>query len=892
MRRPGVRGRAGARAAALALALVLGGAGSVGAQPQDARPAEEVETFEYTVRRGDTCGSLAQRFYGSWRLYDVIERFNPAEDVGEAGECGPYLSPGVVLTLPREYVGGGRAARAPTPDAEVTATVRRVQAREPAETSWRRANRGLDLFRGWRVNTLEASAAELTFRDESIVTMRENTLVIIYGGEARRARRETRRATLERGALRSRLAELRGLRVETPSAEAELAEGEAVVSVDGAGTSRVSNLEGREARVRGRAGGRVRVRPGFGSKVMPGSRPTPPRPLPPAPRWAEGAPGRFVGVSPEGATVRGGWAPVEGARAYRVEIFRRTEAGARGSIVAATEVPAEVTRFELHWLPAGTYLARASTIDGDFFESRPSRALAFRVELGRFEGGAAPGEGEGEDVLPDPTVAPEPPTVWAGTRFLPPEGLRCVLGGAEEQEVGEAADAAGGEAETAEPAVAETESGAERAAGAAEGGAGTPLVIARAGEVRCVDAEGFAAAPFGVRVEEPRVRLAAVEGAHGAEGDAEGLALVRGRAQRVELELDATRAPPEGLVLRGLGATAPLAREGGRWVATITPVEGGEDAALEVALDEDAPAIARVPVTLREPEPAGDEEADEADEARERAGERPAEPSRPPFGVAPALEALGLLDSPELLPLRDADPRGHAIWLAAGSLGRGDRGHARITLGAEVSIAERVRVGLRVPTDHRVGDEAPARRGDRDLGSSIGASLWRRGELGAGSEPALALYGELAAWWPTGVEGGSLGHVWLVPSLAFRAGLGERLRLRTRQGAVLDAKADGAMLWASAYGADVVLHRHVSAGLEVDLALGRDRARDTLVTHLGLGGGVAARFGPLTFGAQLRYAPTGDTERRVGALTAAGYVRFDLGAGPGREVAREEAGAR
>ena len=36
----------------------------------------------------------------------------------------------------------------------------------------------------WHVSTEEAASAEVTFRDESQIQMRENTLVIIYGGTA------------------------------------------------------------------------------------------------------------------------------------------------------------------------------------------------------------------------------------------------------------------------------------------------------------------------------------------------------------------------------------------------------------------------------------------------------------------------------------------------------------------------------------------------------------------------------------------------------------------------------------------------------------------------------------------------------------------------------------
>ncbi|MEM1417160.1 MAG: LysM domain-containing protein, partial [Myxococcota bacterium] len=232
--------------------------------------AQDSETFEYRVRSGDTCALIARRFYGDWRRYDVIMELNPIlREGGEYGHCGPALRPGVTLTLRRDPGAPPPRRAASSPDAELTAVRRRVQAREPEAADWQRASRGLDLFRGWRVNTLDEATAEVTFRDTSIVHMRENTLVIIFGGEASTARRRTTTARLERGALRSRLGRLR-LEVETPSASAALEGGDAVVSVDGEGTSRVSNHQGGPASVRGQVGDAVAVRPGYGSEVRAG----------------------------------------------------------------------------------------------------------------------------------------------------------------------------------------------------------------------------------------------------------------------------------------------------------------------------------------------------------------------------------------------------------------------------------------------------------------------------------------------------------------------------------------------------------------------------------------------------------------------------------------------
>ncbi|MCB9621487.1 MAG: FecR domain-containing protein [Sandaracinus sp.] len=487
--------------------------------------AQEVETFEYTVEAGDSCGRIAQRFYGAWRRYDVILRFNPrlAEGSTQRGACGPFLRPGVVLTLPRTYVEEGPSERpgptpgAPEPDARVTRTVRDVEAAEPEATAWQRARRGTPLWRGWRVNTLERSGADVTFRDESRIVLRENTLVVIYGGETR-ARRETASATLERGQLRSRLAELR-MQVQTPSANADLGSGSALVGVDDEGTTRVSNFEGDAATVRG-ASGRVAVRGGFGSKVARGARPSRPRPLPPTPTWVEG-PTRFVGLAPHGATVEGSWSPVDVARRYRVEVV-----DAEGDLVAATEVPSSVTRFELHRFPEGTYRVRISTIDGDFFESRPSEARAIEVALGRVDVG-------GGEALPDPSEEPTPPVVVLGSRFVAPPPTRCALGDADPV-----------------PEVV--------------------LAPEGPGELRCLDAEGRPTGRFPVEVRSPALNV-------------EMSPLVEGR--RAELRVRSTDEVPPDLRLRGEGVDVAFESEGDVLIARFDvpeTVEGTTALALSV----------------------------------------------------------------------------------------------------------------------------------------------------------------------------------------------------------------------------------------------------------------------------------------------------------------------
>lgn len=786
-----------------------------------AQSAPAVETFQYTVQRGDTCGGIAQRFYGQWRRYDVIQRFNPQLGEGvssQRGRCGPYLVPGVVLTLPRTLDGvpapGEPEAASPPatdPDARVTAVRRQVQAREPTETSWRRAQRGLGLFRGWRVNTLEDSAAEVTFRDASRVHLRENTLVIIYGGEGRAARRRTAQATLERGALRSRLGELR-LQVDTPSATAGLQGGEALVAVDPEGTSRVSNFEGGNADVRGAAGGRVRVRPGFGSKVLRGRRPSRPRPLPPAPAWAEGGQTAFIGIAREGGTLTGSWEPVPGARRYRVEIGQ----GEPGSaVVAATEVPAEITRFEVHRLPAGTYWVRLSTVDGDFFESRPSEPRTMRLVLAELR---QPGEVEAPDIEPDPSVAPSTPRVLSGSRFVAPEGVRCAVG--------------------------------------AEDTPAAEVVLEQEGrvEVRCVTEDG--ADLGGVAVEVVRPRLEAGE-------TQEARPLRRGATETLRLRLRSDLPLPDDLTVRGEGITArEVRREGDELLVTLEVAPDAPDPVRLELASGDAP-LTRLEMPVQTPE-----EVDVEPDAQDDAGEpEVAAEEHPPTY---AHEAFLAVAHPTLLGLQDERRRGHSLIVGVGSYGEsptGD-GHWRLAAGGEIAIGTYARVGAATLIDFAI-DGAPANRGNRD------AVVW--GAYHILRTPRWGLMVDFATWLPIGdTADGGLRDYRLAPSLSTSLRLADRLTLRTRQGALLDLAPDGPRTWASAYGADVRLVGGFAVGLEVDLAVGRDLGRDAVLAYGGLGLGLSLRGGPVLGSLGVRYGFGDDWDRDVGALSLMASLRVSM----------------
>ena len=373
--------------------------------------AQDVELIDYVIQPGETCSKISQKMFGNRRAWDLIHKHNP-----KMGPLPHKLVPGEILKLP--------AAKADA-DAQLTYVRRNVQTREPKKPDWNRAKPGKDLYRGWRVNTLARSAADVTFRDESVVQMRANTLVIIYGGDARSARRRTSSATLERGTLRSRLGELR-LQVTTPSARADLNRGSSVVSVDEAGLSRVSNHEGGAARVRASKGkAAVSVKPGFGTKVASGERkPSKPKALPESPQWSSDTVVFFSGLHHQGASIRGQWQSTEQAKNYRVEVLAGRD---DGEPIAALTVPSSITKFEIHRLPQGDYFARISALDDDWFESKPSKPLHIQVALVDVQ---LPGQATQEvaiDSMGDSLDAPEVQKILVGTRLIAPAGFKCGL---------------------------------------------------------------------------------------------------------------------------------------------------------------------------------------------------------------------------------------------------------------------------------------------------------------------------------------------------------------------------------------------------------------------------------------------------------------------------------
>lgn len=326
------------------------------------RPA--ITLVDYVIEPGDTCAGIARRLYDDGERWDVVHEFNP-----KLGPKLPHrLVPGETLRLP------------PTlpPSAWVTRVVREVEHRSASASRWSPSAVGQPLDVGFRVATHEASAARLTFRDDSELDLRHDTLVVIFGKSAGQIDRRPNRARLERGTLQSRLAALRGeggdgLEVTSGSAVASFGAGEALMSLD-EGASAVSNHAGGEVEVASAdRSAKVAVAAGMGTRVEPGRAPSKPRPLPEPPRWLDAAPRTAWGLTAEVAVAQVAWTPVAGARAYRIDL----DGG--DALVAGADLPPTQTSLALTGLPAGTWTVRVSVTDADALSSRPSPPITLRV---------------------------------------------------------------------------------------------------------------------------------------------------------------------------------------------------------------------------------------------------------------------------------------------------------------------------------------------------------------------------------------------------------------------------------------------------------------------------------------------------------------------------------
>lgn len=334
-------------------------------------PASAETTTDYTVKDGDTCLGIAIGVLGDRAQLATIHRLNP-----QLGKTPHVLRAGQILKLPDVKQ---------KPDATLARTYNTVELRRAGVDAWSPAAVGAELFRAWRVGARERSNARVVFADRSAIEMRENTVVVIYGASSSAATSGPRRATLESGALRSRLAELdgRSLDVETIAGKVAVAAGSAIVEVAAGGRTLVSNHAGKPATLSNRSG-TTKIVAGFGADAERGKKPSPPRALPPAPAWSNVST-LATGWRTTGATVRATWTTSAAAARYRIEL-----ATTSGDILAQIEVPASITALELHRIPAGSYRLAIGSVDATGLEGIPATSPAIEARLLAIAGEAEP----------------------------------------------------------------------------------------------------------------------------------------------------------------------------------------------------------------------------------------------------------------------------------------------------------------------------------------------------------------------------------------------------------------------------------------------------------------------------------------------------------------------
>lgn len=330
-----------------------------------AAPARAEEPVRHVVKQGDSCSSIALQYYGDTRFVDLLHEANP-----EIGRVPPphVLRPGTALIIPP------RPGTRTGPDAQLTAVKNQVDVMTPE----RKAGKPNDpLFRGNRVSTEAASAADVTFRDETQVKLGERTLVIILGDAKSAASkldvRTSSETTLVTGNLRAFLGGAnKQTAVTTDAARVRVFDGNAQVSADARKTTRLAVYGGSGAID---ASGKQReVSRGFGSKAEIGQPPTAPRPLPGAPVWMtppplvildRGSPSITADYDVPGATE-------QHVAEWHVQVGRD---GIFRDVAVDTQAPVDIRRLEARLPGAGRYYVRVSAIDDDHFEGPWSRVV-------------------------------------------------------------------------------------------------------------------------------------------------------------------------------------------------------------------------------------------------------------------------------------------------------------------------------------------------------------------------------------------------------------------------------------------------------------------------------------------------------------------------------------
>ncbi|MGK3996260.1 hypothetical protein [Sorangium sp. So ce1024] len=369
----------------VAIAVLLGCASHVvlvgEASGREPTPGYPEAVVQWGVQRGETCDDIAKVLYGSSSHVGLIQRYNRVA-------CGPgtTLAEGTTLVLPAEVTS--------IPDAKIRSMRPDVRAR-PAGGAWSPATPGMPLLANSSVNTLDEGRADIEFVDRTRVFLEPNTLVVIHGTASRTRVSRTPPAAVELadGEVKAALAALRGQTVDVVASgggRVSASSRDTVVQRRGERTT-VAVFDGKADVTSG--GLSVVVPKDHGTRFVGRAPPARPRPLPPAPEWAEqrSADAASIALAPAGLGVlSASWKPAPQAAGYRVEVARDPEFH---DLVAREEVKPDIVAFRAEQMPAGAYFLRVRVIDREEYLG-VGAVRRFHLVAARASGGVAPSAGE------------------------------------------------------------------------------------------------------------------------------------------------------------------------------------------------------------------------------------------------------------------------------------------------------------------------------------------------------------------------------------------------------------------------------------------------------------------------------------------------------------------
>lgn len=372
---PIVRASPSIRPGFAVFALLLTGARAASAAGPTAGFPEAV--VQWGVQKGETCDDVAKALYGSPKYAPLVQRYNHVA-------CGRAPLPeGLTLVLP--------SMPTTLPDAKMRSMNPDVRARPPGG-GWNLAAPGMPLYSNYNVNTLDQGRADVEFIDRTRVFLAPNTLIVIYGtaNQTRVSKTAPVAVEVEQGEVKAGLQALRGESVDIGikgGGRIDAASRDTVIQRKGDRTT-VAVFDGKAGVSAG--GKTVEVPKNFGTRFVGQAPPAPPRPLPPAPRWAAGGTGPVALSAGGQGKVTLSWVAEPVAVSYRVEVAR--DEGFH-DLVLREEAPKSVTSFRAEKLPIGTYYVAVRAIDKDEYLGIASEKRAVRIVDANLEGGAVNEEG-------------------------------------------------------------------------------------------------------------------------------------------------------------------------------------------------------------------------------------------------------------------------------------------------------------------------------------------------------------------------------------------------------------------------------------------------------------------------------------------------------------------